>query len=91
MLSDSTEFTEAVDVQPAANLPRWQTVYVPQYAAWEAPESQWGNTNADTFGANVQHYAVPSAPPREHDESAALLGATTNTYRDLSMNPPQQA
>jgi len=34
LLSDMKNYTDPIDVQPALDLPRWQTVCVPQYAPW---------------------------------------------------------
>ena len=34
LLSDNKKYTDEIDVQPALDLPRWQTVLVPQYAPW---------------------------------------------------------
>lgn len=42
LLADSKEFTKGVNVEKHSDLPRWQQAYVPEYAAWNMPESQWG-------------------------------------------------
>ena len=63
LLSNSKEFTGGIQITQANDLPRWQQSYVPQYAAWSAPELQWGQRLVPQAPQIVPHMNAPQMVP----------------------------